>query len=159
MRQNVRGRKQSLSESHSATKSYTVQTQDAMLDCIAKTSQDAFTWCNFAMDHASAAASTTTTTTTTTSLTAVDDELMGNVQESFDATTSLTLACKKLAQELAKSEMSDQAASMVQQGVKLCKDLVEPTELVETILTSPRSELNGEDIIKTLSGAARSRLQ
>jgi len=79
---------------------------------------------------------------------------MSKAQESFGATTSLTLACKRLAHEMVKSGMSDEAAAMAQQGARLCKDPVGPTEEVERILMSPRESLTREGVITTLRTAA-----
>eukprot|EP00972_Heterocapsa_arctica_P013779 2033179-Heterocapsa_arctica.AAC.1 len=68
---------------------------------------------------------------------------MMRVQQSFDATTSLTLACKRLGHELVKStNMSDQAQTMVTQGLALCRELVAPTEVIEAILTRNPASLS-----------------
>ena len=83
-----------------------------------------------------------------------DDSLMRNLQEAFDATTRLTLATKRLIQDLASWANTDTTQQMATRGVQMCKALVPPSEQIETLLSTPRAHILSSDVTSALKAAA-----
>jgi len=74
----------------------------------------------------------------------------GLFQEVFDATARLTLSVRRISLDLIKHVGNSQdsvAARMRDRGVQVCKELVEPTEKMESLLARMASE-NSEDEVK-----------
>ena len=82
---------------------------------------------------------------------------MKAVQDSYDATTRLTLSCKKLGQEIMHSNMAvagSNVAQMVQTGIRLCADLVKPTTDIEAILMAPMNTTTRDAAVTALKACA-----
>ena len=85
----------------------------------------------------------------------VDSNVMGALQDSFDAVTRLTLSVKKKGQELLhKGALSQTLGHMVNEGVKLCKDLCDPIGRIEELLMTPASNIDHNEAMSALKGAA-----
>jgi hypothetical protein len=150
MRTMKRGRRQSLTEEQCATRSVIVE-NDKLLAAFAKIGRDGHEWLVPVQSTGGAASSSSCIAGDDIA----DDTTMTNVQQSFDATTVLTLAVKRLGQELIRSgALSDQGQGMVVQGIALCRELVAPMEAIENILTANKRK-SRQDANKALSDAAR----
>ena len=79
-----------------------------------------------------------------------DSTIMKALQDSFDATTRLTLAVKKLGQEIIASnqDASSTISQMIQTGVTYCSELVEPVNKIERLLMMPMSQIMREDALQ-----------
>ena len=78
------------------------------------------------------------------------DDDMTKLQNSFDAVTRLTLAAKRLGQDIAKTTDSETIQSLLTKGASLCKELVPHTRLTEKLLTTPKGDIFKNAIVNTL---------
>jgi hypothetical protein len=82
--------------------------------------------------------------------------MMERLQTAFDATTKLTLECKKLAREIsAKGYISDTVQGKMREGLDACRALVNPSNDIEDMLLSDPKAVNIADAVRVLkeSGA------
>jgi hypothetical protein len=85
----------------------------------------------------------------------VDSNVMAALQDSFDAVTRMTLSVKKKGQDLLhKGALSQTLGHMVNEGVKLCKDLCDPIARIEELLMTPQSRIDHNEAMSALKGAA-----
>ena len=84
-----------------------------------------------------------------------DAATMRALQESFDATTRLTLATKRLGQDLiSQGAASETVQTLVQKGAKLCKDLVDPIAGIEGLLLTSPGNVQRAQAMQALKDAA-----
>ena len=82
-------------------------------------------------------------------------ELMAALQDSFDATTWLTMQVKRAGHELMSSaSVTKSGADMVHTGVQLCRDLVEPMGQVEMLLVCRPEHIHYSEGLESLKKAA-----
>ena len=82
-------------------------------------------------------------------------ELMAALQDSFDATTWLTMHVKRAGHELMSSaSVTKSGADMVHTGVQLCRDLVEPMGEVEMLLVRRPENIHYSEGLESLKKAA-----
>ena len=78
-------------------------------------------------------------------------EALDKVQEAFDQTTRLTLEAKRMAHDIIISgQASATTRAMCSEGFKLMKDLVGPTEVLETILQDVNGITSESDAINAM---------
>ena len=82
---------------------------------------------------------------------APNDADMRLLQEVFDAMTKITLAIKRMAQELLTWRSSDSA--IAREGLSRLKELVDPTLSVETLLVTPRADMTKGVVSQACDGA------
>ena len=93
-------------------------------------------WNKLALEGGSSSASSSAGGAAGTS--SADTATMTALQESFDATTRLTLATKRLGRDLiSQGAASETIQSMIEKGVAMCADLVEPINTIERLLLTP----------------------
>ena len=86
------------------------------------------------------------------------DHQMQLLQESFDSVTRMTMAIKKMATEI-MGNLSDKALGggnakqMAKRGLQMLKDLVAPTQTIEELLVTERSEVDGATVEEALEAA------
>ena len=84
-----------------------------------------------------------------------DAATMRALQESFDATTRLTLATKRLGSTLfSQGAASETIQSMIEKGVKMCKELVDPIAEIEALLLTPPGNVQRAQAMQALKDAA-----
>jgi hypothetical protein len=87
--------------------------------------------------------------------TCADEKLMRALQDSFDATTRLTLNMKKTGQEIVASDNSSPTITqMMQTGMGLCAELVEPIGKIEQLLMRPMRLVIRSEAVDALKCAA-----
>ena len=87
--------------------------------------------------------------------TCADEKLMRALQDSFDATTRLTLNMKKTGQEIVASDNSSPTITqMMQTGMGLCAELVEPIGKIEQLLMRPMRLVIRSEAVDALQCAA-----
>ena len=91
-------------------------------------------WVQFAME-ADSGGSGSSSSALADSGVGIDDIMMRALQDSFDATTRLTLSVKRTGQQLiAQGLASDTIKDMISRGMEMCKQLVEPINDIESLL-------------------------
>ena len=84
-----------------------------------------------------------------------DAATMRALQESFDATTRLTLATKRLGRDLiSQGAASETIQSMIEKGVAMCAELVEPINTIERLLLTPPANVQRAQAMQALKDAA-----
>jgi hypothetical protein len=85
-----------------------------------------------------------------------DDKLTRALQDSFDATTRLTLDVKKAGQELmACMTITASGTELVKQAIMLCRNLVEPMNSIEELLLQPMITIRYQDGVDVLKKATK----
>ena len=155
MRRALKGEKRDISDQTVASKEYEV-TEHQLLEQMMKIESDSYSWCKAAIQFGG---STTLASSSlegqALSAETANTELMQHIQDSFDATTRLTLSVKRMVQELIKSSSGSMTKSYIEKALSLCKALVPGSEKVEALLTTPPSEILKREASAVLREAAK----
>ena len=112
-------------------------------------------WVQFAME-ADSGGSGSSSSALADSGVGIDDIMMRALQDSFDATTRLTLSVKRTGQQLIVQGLaSDTIKNMISRGMDLCKQLVEHINDIESLLMLPITQISKIRAIEALKIAAQ----
>jgi len=85
-----------------------------------------------------------------------DQELMSVLQDSFDATTRLTLEVKRKGHELmSNTSITVSGETMVKEGIKLCSNLIQPVSDIESLLYKPMNLIVYQEGVDALNKAMK----
>ena len=132
---------------------YQVLTDTAFFGLAAEMKDQALGWVQFAMEADSGGSGSSSSALADCGV-GIDDIMMRALQDSFDATT--TLSVKRTGQQLiAQGLASDTIKDMISRGMDLCKQLVEPINDIESLLMLPMTQISKTRAIEALKIAAQ----
>ena len=124
-----------------------------MLAIAAGFKSNELSWCQLALEGGASSASSSNGGAAGAS--SADAATMRALQESFDATTRLTLATKRLGRDLiSQGAASETVQTMIEKGVKMCKELVDPIAEIEALLLTPPGNVQRAQAMQALKDAA-----
>lgn len=124
--------------------------------------EKAFTWADWCNIESGAASSSATAIADEKDTTSSPLEVMKRLQESFDATTRLSLECGRTAQTLTSlnndGRRSQNVREMIQKGLALLKELAGPSQRIQEMLCELPEHIDPTEA-KTILKAAASPFQ
>ena len=68
------------------------------------------------------------------------------MQESFDATTRVTMMLRRMGTRLSSMGGSDSLRSMASRAMSLCKQMAAPSEQMESLMVKPHAEVSKSEV-------------